>query len=704
MNLLEQLDVEIEVPAPGFFHLDRSHLDGPDVLASPGASTTWRPLLAHARALHVRRGGERSGVAATTDVGTLTATFLDAADPSTDPDIKPNAPIRLVHRPSGEPVFTGAVVDTYVEHTKGQDSRTIVTINATDAVQALANTERFGAANPVQEWEPWERRVERLLVSAPVRWQPPTQPAALPPVLAFDFEQLFSGGDNPGPYWAEIAEWWPAQETTTSTRIDGKRYVAFPSTGAAPGVWALKAERVVTGLVPGNLYRLSVDFLGTAGRWGIDDLGYVEHYVATWDDPSEIAPVLLVFEFVATSHTHTIRSWGRGGDGGIDASWEFAGLVLEPMSQAATANVVYESTLVNHLDLACNTAGARWFVDRANVVRFTNPALDPRRRHVVRFSDVTENTWPAPVMVLDPPGPDLAWTLHADASTVTLAPAFSPAPADHVFAHAQDFTGTPDRYELTATRTVPGLLPGTPATITLALTVPSALTASHVQIGVDGIGEGREWFVWPYEVGDVMTVQHTFTPTDAEHDVRLRFLGDFPVIGVTFRVTVEQDQPAPDPSIPYTQAEASYDTRAVVNELVLANHARQPDPDRPGQHHADDRNLGPFRDAVSAATWGKRRAVLDTSIPDGVPGVYADAAERLAARILATRRAPEVLVTRITFLGHDHPETAATLEITDPVVVTHRGVDHHALVVGLEHEITPRGWFVHVDLIEQEAP
>lgn len=49
------------------------------------------------------------------------------------------------------------------------------------------------------------------------------------------------------------------------------------------------------------------------------------------------------------------------------------------MEQRRIQDVVYESSLLNHLDLACNSVRAKWFIDSNNVVQFFGPYGSPAR-------------------------------------------------------------------------------------------------------------------------------------------------------------------------------------------------------------------------------------------------------------------------------------------------------------------------------------
>lgn len=77
------------------------------------ATTSWVPWFSAANAVSVQRGGKANGASTTVDVGTLSATLVNAGDPLTDTRLKPNVPIRLMRKDVGEPTIAIAAVSAY---------------------------------------------------------------------------------------------------------------------------------------------------------------------------------------------------------------------------------------------------------------------------------------------------------------------------------------------------------------------------------------------------------------------------------------------------------------------------------------------------------------------------------------------------------------------------------------------------------------
>lgn len=170
--VLPLVRVEILTPTGGFI-LGRSRLDV-DNLGDGDEELQWADYLAVARVVNIKRGGKRSGIVSTMAVGTLNMTLVNAGDPSDDPAMTPNTPIRL-RSVAGVVIYTGVVQDidlTYELRKETGEMNTFVTITAADAVQQHANTPRYGAIAP-EGYERWEARIARLSLSSQAPVNPP---------------------------------------------------------------------------------------------------------------------------------------------------------------------------------------------------------------------------------------------------------------------------------------------------------------------------------------------------------------------------------------------------------------------------------------------------------------------------------------------------------------------------------------------------
>lgn len=172
--VIELIDVEILTPVGGFI-LGKSFLNIDD-LGDPATDLVWSTYLADATSVKITRGGRRSGLATTMQVGTLDMTLVNAGDPADNPFVKPNSPIRVRAKGSDVPLFTGVILDVDMEEQLDKAKNVLtdfITISAVDAVQVHANTNRYGAVSGVG-FEGWEARIARLAASSLAPINPPS--------------------------------------------------------------------------------------------------------------------------------------------------------------------------------------------------------------------------------------------------------------------------------------------------------------------------------------------------------------------------------------------------------------------------------------------------------------------------------------------------------------------------------------------------
>lgn len=702
--VIEHLDVQVLRPG-AWFILGRSQLgDAATPLApSDGAALEWSTILPDATSVSIRRGGTRDGLTTRIDVGTMIITLVNAADPTTDLDIRPGAVLRAVHRDAGFTGFTGTLldVDTQVD---GPD--TIVTLTAVDAVAALANTTRHGAANPAWEWETWERRVERLMTTvAQVPYLPPTAPSPTA-VATIDISTMTQAQAQ-----AEAGEW--AAGSYLGSGIDpdtGERWLRLGNELGLP------ASRTVVGLTPGGVYRLN--FRSVAVLPGSTQVSI---------DTGDLVPItasLTEVEFIATGTTATIHYWLNG------FNTELYGLtVTTPASTSpyALSNVVYESSMLNHLTLATTSARGGWFVNRHGVVEFRPPGTTPPP--AAAFTSAA-----APVHVRRnrasqprPLGSVAYWNYTPSGGSTVVTNETGPGPLGLLgFRRATilqpDTTSGAGHFYRDPTvggqagDTLPMSLyirPSREMSYRLSTTVRSggatldSATSSYVVCPagewtrlsgqVTASGDYDEVQVWAQEY--VPGVPEVGQTVDAScvliGDLGPYFDGDWspdpsmipswtgPAHGSASTLT-------PIASAPFVAARRRYDTRAIVNDLQIINHARQWDTD----HHdwrADD-TTHVYTGHLSAALWGRRSAAVDTSLAGGL--------DAFAAATLSDRATPEQRIDHLRWNAASDPELAARLDIYDVIAVRLLDTTQTAVVIGITHTITPTRWMVDLDLME----
>jgi hypothetical protein len=364
--VLEHLGIELAVPTEGVFRLDLSELDGPDELAADATdSYTWTPILPHATAVTIRRGLVRDKAWFSHDVGELVVRVLgEEFDPVENLDVRAGVTVRAVDG-EGRPIFTGTIEDADSEHRKPGDGKSSTTLVAVDAVRDVANTPRYGAANPGAEWETTPSRFARLLGSSPVPWRIED---ALPgrPV---DYRPTFT---TPAQALAEAGHW------------SGDGVVSVPGSGPArvrfsEGVNGDTLSRTLTGLTPGRPYvlelRLTVEATGAPGVQVLMDGQTV--------NLTQVGPAVVRVAFTPTGTTQplslTIYNTGTVAD--------LTGIILAEWNPHYQANIVHESDLASHLNIAGATGRTVWYVDAAGtlVVAPEYPWLDDEP--VAHFSD-----------------------------------------------------------------------------------------------------------------------------------------------------------------------------------------------------------------------------------------------------------------------------------------------------------------------------
>lgn len=411
--LLGVLDVEMYLPIPrGYFQLDVSRLDH-DRLAPAEGNYGWVPWLGSARSVRIRRGAAQDDVTASVEVGTLSLVLVNEGEPGSGAGIRPRVPIRArLAGEDGPMLFTGVIVDVDVAYDLDKSTNittTITTIQAVDAVQAIANTPRYGAViEDDRSWETWEARIHRYMRST-------TVPYEIPPegTLVRD-EQTTLWAD----FWDTPRPIPPGHEATkwhTLTR-DGAPIPGAPFSHGIifqlPGGTTLTQNtvygwRVLTGLIPGRTYRiiaLGHAPAGTLSKFGLSLGAQGVGGPFTPLDPlpppwASNPPYRLEHEFTATDTEHTI-GFGITNPQTTDGDPEFwthawmelltievRGVFERPARGPlwVLGSTVYESSLANHLDVACNSVRAVWWVDATGTVQFVRELdFEPPHAH---FSD-----------------------------------------------------------------------------------------------------------------------------------------------------------------------------------------------------------------------------------------------------------------------------------------------------------------------------
>lgn len=346
--------LEVGQPAAGVFVLNSSQLDGTDLLADgPTAALVWQSIVESAVAITARRGGSRDAATTQSEVGLLTATFIDSPNPLDDPiKYRPGVPIRLRRAGATKPDFTGTLRRIGCAYDKA-DKRTHITFTATDAVEDLANTTRYGAIAPGGS-EPWWQRFARLLQSAPV-------PYVLPdPIDAESIDYTVDGADDVGS-WSDS---WVIVGT----------YARYDDVDGGP------VTRTLTGLTPGAVYRMRTTWEVINASFTADMDATVLDTAITAIPADDAIAIDVTFRAVESTHTLTI------------ATQIGYTLLLHSVTQTAIAyipwapSIAQVDNLAKHLDVAGLSADVAWMVDRDGITTVVNPS----DTHVLTLSDVND--------------------------------------------------------------------------------------------------------------------------------------------------------------------------------------------------------------------------------------------------------------------------------------------------------------------------
>lgn len=362
----DHLRLLIERPTPGAFTLNTSPLGGPAPLAD-GSGAEWHDVLPVVTGEVVaRRGGRAEAGALSVEVGTLTATLLDV------PDGYARVGQRIIlGRRSGPftddvPLFTGRITTVYVVELQDASGawHTHTSLTAVDAVADLVGVTRYGAVvENGQAAETLDRRVNRLLASVPSwidydpvwPWYSPGQEFPAPDA----YRVITTSGDL-----SEADRWTATEGGFVTAGVGGDPRFTLPVGGTA--------SRQITGLVPGRLYGLEVQFADIKPRYGVGDAA-----------PRHTGDMLL---FVARAQSETITVAGRLADARLGqigvASW------AHPWFAAASS--VHETSLAAYFDATmASYPGAAWWVDPSNRLRF---AITDQPGAFVVFTDAETPT------------------------------------------------------------------------------------------------------------------------------------------------------------------------------------------------------------------------------------------------------------------------------------------------------------------------
>lgn len=769
--VINAVRVEIAAPSAGFM-LGRDKL-GTGKLG--GSSVTWTPYLGAATELDIKRGGKRSGVSLSIDVGTLSMTLLNAGNPTTDGAVRPNTPIRVVLVATGRPLFTGRLLDVDMTHIFDKETaqfNTYVGLTAVDGVTDHANTKRYGAIAPAG-YETWESRIRRLSMSsrAPIA-APAVEPARV--VYALPTANVTDPSSDPDGWRTYYGPGVPATGSPRAAfRANATRWNGgFVGAGSAAIVWQesyyvgsnpandwydpaegrLAVARVVTGLVPGRMYRVRTRALVGMGSTGFGSSteGQRANNYRIFVEGVGVAPAVRMalsesvayempaFEFVATTPTITTglelteRVNGLTGNGGYVEQIGISGFVVEEIVSAAAqmlGSTIYESTLANHFDLACASVDqGRWWVDAAGVTQFRAGPIttDP----VATFSDVRPGSGSGRT--------SYAWTGVADQSPSTETAngvtrtnrAIQPMSGRSLFAVAGSRvalslgdgfvrgTVTDATAGANAQRIQVGRTTAAPPAVTV---VPGEVIPFSVELRNSNAMPMSVYVYW-YNAGAFLSVNAltqdapagsvdwtrfdgVVVPPAGANSMFIYFgngRGNVSKVGGTIdarRLMIGDAGLWFDGSFPTTPNEyidlsTSFDSRNVVNDLTLKDKGVQLNDKGETVELATELQV---IEPTSIATWGTRAADVEVTIYDEAG--FTGALGRHAASLLGQTSTPTYTLNRLEWNAAEDPDLAGLLDVHSLVTTTFRGQTQRSRIISVKHTMTPTRHLVTIDLV-----
>ena len=661
-------------------------------------------------------------------------------------------------------VFTGTIADLTQrpEFDKNTGTkRTFTSIYAVDAVQPLAATQRYGAiVENGAGHESWEDRIGRLAASSPV-------PTTIPKATGKRWVHAWNGVNPDGWTWlngpltlwtfiiagAQVpANVWPGRNIIHET----VRNTSSASVTAAAG--ALGIQRVISGLTPGATYVVVANATvwentaaaNTSLRIGVAGVGTGSPAVVP-QSPSGVT--LPSYTFTATGTTHTVQITNAVSSPfapNTFVSWQFNAMgVLQIGVQTPyrLQSTVYESSLASHFDLACNSTGARWWVDSQNVVQFRGfreasapvgvwtdnpddaqtfePAVDEElRRNLFPYPDFEASalgTWsasPAATVVFTP-----AWKKFGTRSlkvtpsntgnnsyvtlgqTTLAAYGLVAGKTYTLSAYIYNPVALSGLLSTVARRMIVRFDTGTGATseapsasqgasrLSLTFTVPSGATKVSIELWNGATNSAANLVYWDgilLEEGSDLGEWFSGS-TPASGDDTYSWAGTANESASIIR-RQHPDRYVNNPQFrSYVDVNTAFDTKALVTELTFDQHGMVVED---GEAKALDYKET-YRDGPGATRWGVRGGSLGTSL---YAGQGFENALSLRAQDVFNEVGTARTITGFRWNAQEDTAAALSLDIYDRVQVQYGVLPVDAEIISLKHSITHTRWMVDVEL------
>jgi len=235
-----------------------------------GSSEAWQDITGPCTEIAVTRGVNATGPALTGAVGTLTARAINALAPRTT-GMSHGTPIRLIHWPTRELVYSGYLTDLHIAPRKpGERIIYEVNLTASDSVARLAATTRYGAkAETGDGSENWFLRLDRIIKSCKG--------------LVYSLDDMLTTVTVPPTVW----------ETSLAKHLDALTSSVLGSWSVARNGWVLiRTKRPtipvlrLTDAVTSDPARRVLSYTGVGVSWSASDaIAHVtlHNHAARWD-------------------------------------------------------------------------------------------------------------------------------------------------------------------------------------------------------------------------------------------------------------------------------------------------------------------------------------------------------------------------------------------------------------------------------------
>lgn len=404
---------------------------------------------------------------------------------------------------------------------------------------------------------------------------------------------------------------------------------------------------------------------------------------------------------------------------------------------------VYESSISNHLDIACNTVGAFWYVDGDGITRVRRRKMtltwqEQLRNRVVNPSfEISVAGWSAARAGI---ARDTARSRYGAAS-MKVTPSSNAA-----FQYAIQATDAASRVPVTGGETVPVLASvWSPRPMNWFVQLyeydAAGLLIPNVVQSVQRWASAEQWTDFRFDLtvkpearsvrivvapGVTLAVNESYwidgialgTPTyfDGSTDPggltsRTSWLGPVglspSILSVPANVTalVERGEefpgnPFPAGTLHMIRYTAGRGTRVTYNAIDYDNHGAQDDPDDPGTWIADDQTFTGIRRTSSIVRYGLRVATL----PANYPAKPTNPETADPSNLLAAYGGDSIVIETVVWNAQEDISRVPDLDVGSYVQLPLIGDMSAApwrnyIVGGVRHTITPTRWLIELKLI-----